>query len=101
AGNRALGPIEGSYFGVPLSVIRLQQGIGNPHNLVTGDIYLQIIPWRAALGAALRRGEWPLWNPFMLCGDILAAAAQPAPYSPFVLLSMLVSPAVSITYTAA
>ena len=46
-------------------------------------------------------GEWPLLNPFMLCGDILAAAAQPAPYDPFNLLAMLIPFAASLTFSAA
>ncbi|MBV8518020.1 MAG: YfhO family protein [Acidobacteria bacterium] len=98
--NRAMGPIDGSYMGPPLGVIRQQRGIGVPHNLVTTDIYTQMIPWRQVLRESVGRGEWPLWNPYILSGDILAAAAQPAPYSPFTLIALVLPAAMSFTFTA-
>jgi len=32
-----------------------------------------MIPWNQAVRHALAQGEWPLWNPLILWGDVLAA----------------------------
>jgi hypothetical protein len=47
---------------------------------------------------SLSHGRWPLWNPFILGGDILAAAAQPAVYDPFQWLAMLLPLADAFTF---
>ena len=49
-------------------------------------------------GYSLAHGEWPLWNPFILGGDILAAAAQPAVYDPFQWIGMLIPLADAFTF---
>ncbi len=49
---------------------------------------------------ALAEGEWPLWNPFILCGDPLAGSAQPAPYYPLNALSLLLPIALAFTFGA-
>src|SRR5205823_4831676 len=85
----------------PLKSMRAQFGIGPPHMGVATDIYCAIVPWREALKRSLSRGEWPLWNPYSLCGDVLAATAQPAPYSPLTLMACLLPIAASFTFTAA
>ena len=61
----------------------------------------EFFPWRLAVQQSLRRGEWPLWNPYNLSGLPLAAQAQSAPYSPFTLLACLLPAAVGMSYTAA
>ena len=99
--NRIYAPIEKTYITVPLSVMRLPMGVGEGHNPVTADIFSQMIPWRHVVRESYMRGEWPLWNPYILSGDVLAAAAQPAPYSPFTLLAILLPAAISFTFTAA
>jgi membrane protein YfhO len=99
--NKAFGPIDAAYIGEPLSAIRLLRGIGAPHNFVTTDIYTQMIPWRHVVRESLRHGEWPLWNPYILCGDILAAAAQPAAYHPFTLIACLLPAPLSFTFSVA
>src|SRR5260221_4853999 len=40
-------------------------------------------------------------NPHSLCGDVLAAPAQPAAYSPFTLLACLMDPAASFNFRGA
>jgi hypothetical protein len=65
------------------------------------DVYSLNIPWKYAARVALERHEWPLWNPYSFCGDILAASAQPTPYEPFFLLSLLLPMANSLTFMAA
>lgn len=99
--NRVYAPIDKIYMDIPLSQVREQYGIGVPHNPATADIFSQMIPWRHAVRESFARGEWPLWNPYILSGDILAAAAQPAPYSPFTLLALLMPAPLSFTFTAA
>ena len=100
--NRVYAPVDKPYMAEPLSVVRLQQGVlGAPHNPVTADIFSQMIPWRQVVRESFARGEWPLWNPYILSGDILAAAAQPAPYSPFTWIAILLPAAISFTFTAA
>ncbi|HEX6101201.1 MAG TPA: YfhO family protein [Thermoanaerobaculia bacterium] len=99
--NRVYAPVDKIYLDIPLSEVREKYGIGGPHNPATADIFAQMIPWRHAVRESVARGEWPLWNPYILSGDILAAAAQPAPYSPFTLLALLMPAPVSFTFTAA
>jgi hypothetical protein len=78
-----------------------EYGIGQIHNGIQVDLASQMIPWRKSVQWALSRGEWPLLNPFILSGDILAAAAQPAPYSPFTLIALLLPIAKGLTFSAA
>ena len=99
--DRVLAPIDYPYNSEPLKSMAGEFGIGMPHNGVLTDIYCQIMPWRRAVQWSYAQRQWPLWNPFILCGDILAAAAQPAPYSPFTLLACLLPIGKSFTFTAA
>jgi hypothetical protein len=91
------GPVEYLYQEAPF------QGLesGAVRNASATDVFSEFFPWRHAVQASLRRGEWPLWNPYNLCGHPLAAEAQSAPYSPFTLLACLLPAAVSMSYTAA
>jgi hypothetical protein len=99
--GRVYAPVDLPYMSEPLNAFRPDFGIASIHNGTQTDMYEQIIPWRAAVRWAWTHGEWPLLNPFMLCGDILAAAAQPAPYDPFNLVSLLIPLASSLTFSAA
>jgi len=99
--GRIYAPIDLPFMSEPLHAYRGDFGVGDPHNPMLSDLERQIIPWRAAVREAWSRGEWPLLNPHMLCGDILAAAAQPAPYDPVELLALLIPIAPSLTFCAA
>jgi len=99
--GRVYAPIDKTYLDIPLSEVKGEYGIGAPHNPATADIFSQMIPWRHVVRESVKRGEWPLWNPTILSGDILAAAAQPAVYSPFTWLALLMPAALSFTFTAA
>lgn len=94
------GPIDYPYASEPLQALKPLYGIGTPHNASATDVYAQFFPWRRTVQESWRRGEWPLWNPYMLCGHLLAAAVQSAPYSPFTLIACMLPAAVSFTYTA-
>ena len=95
------GPVDLPYFTEPLRDMRVPLGVDKPHNGMLSDLYAQMIPWRKAVQFALAHRQWPLWNPFILSGTQLAAAAQPAAYSPFTLLACLLPVAHSITFSAA
>ncbi len=99
----AYGPIDHTYRTEPLEALRPLYGIeiGRPHNVAVTDVYSQMLPWRRAVQRALAAGEWPLWNPYILCGHLLAGAAQPAVYNPWTLVACLLPAATSFAYTAA
>ena len=94
-------PIDLPYLTEPLREMRGPLGVPLPQNGILSDLYSQMIPWRAAVKFALAHHEWPLWNPFMLSGSLLAASAQPAVYSPFTLLACLLPIGGSLTFTVA
>jgi hypothetical protein len=94
-------PVDLPYVTEPLSGMRLQMGMPEIHNGVISDLYAQMIPWRKAVQYAYGHGQWPLWNPFMLSGSLLAASAQPAVYSPFTLIALLLPVAKGLTFSAA
>jgi Bacterial membrane protein YfhO len=71
------------------------------HNSVLTDISHQIVPWNVAVRDSVKAGAWPLWNRLMLSGDVLAAAGQPAPYSPITILGWLLPLAHALTFAAA
>ncbi len=99
--SRVYAPVDHPWEMVPLNWMKADAGLTSAHNGYLSDVALQMIPWRAAVRGSLAHGEWPLWNRFILAGDVLAPAAQPAPYSPFTLLACLLPPALSMTFTAA
>ena len=99
--GRVYAPIDLPFMSEPLRAYRNDFGItGDALNGNLSDLYMQIMPWRQAVSDALTHREWPLWNPYMLCGDILAGAAQPAPYDPFRLLALLLPMATGLTFSA-
>jgi hypothetical protein len=99
--GRVYAPIDLPFMSEPLNAYAAEFGVPRVHNGTLSDLYCQIIPWRSAVRSAIFSGQWPLLNPFMLCGDILAAAAQPAPYDPFNLIGMVIPLAPSLTFAAA
>ncbi len=85
----------------PLSDYGTDFGVTRMHNSYISDPFLQMIPWQKAVRYTLAHGEWPLWNPFMLCGDILAAGMQSAPYDPVNLIGLVLPLDLSVTFGAA
>jgi len=88
--GKTLAPVDISFMAEPLHAYAKDYGVESPHNIYLSDLHCQIIPWQKAVRYSLANGEWPLWNPFILGGDILAAAAQPAVYDPLQWLSFLI-----------
>jgi hypothetical protein len=98
--GRVYAPVELAYTTEPLSAYRAEVGAPAPQNRMLSDITFQMIPWRQALRQSIANGEWPLWDRLEGCGDVLAGAAQSAPFSPFTLLALLLPVAASFGFTA-
>ncbi|MFN7942878.1 MAG: hypothetical protein U0X73_14915 [Thermoanaerobaculia bacterium] len=87
--GRVLAPIDLPWSFPPLAGNEAVFALAHRSPGILSDVFTQMIPWRAAVRFAFARGEWPLWNPFIQCGDPLAGSAQAAPYFPSNLLSLL------------
>jgi hypothetical protein len=98
--GRVYAPVELAYTTEPLNAYRAEVGAPLPRNGALSDITFQMMPWRQALRNAVAEHEWPLWNRFEGCGDVLAAAAQAAPFSPFTWMALLLPVAASFGFTA-
>jgi hypothetical protein len=98
--GRVYAPVEMAFMTEPLSAYRTEVGAPLPQNGMLSDIAFQMMPWRQALRQAISEHEWPLWSRFEGCGDVLAAGAQVAPFSPFTLIALLLPVAASFGYTA-
>ena len=83
------GPADLAFMAQPLKASAAKYGINGVHNGLLSDLYAQIWPWQSAVRYAWSQHTWPLLNPFMLCGDVLAAAMQPGAFDPFNLLALL------------
>ncbi|HYO75384.1 MAG TPA: hypothetical protein VE010_02880, partial [Thermoanaerobaculia bacterium] len=99
--GRVYAPIDMPFMSEPLQDYKRDHGIEGAHNGTLSDLYMQMIPWQGTVRATLLRGEWPLWNPHLLCGSILAANMQSAVYDPLTWLGLLVPQAQALTYGAA
>jgi Bacterial membrane protein YfhO len=71
------------------------------HDGILSDVGIQMVPWRKAVRESFKHGQLPLWNRFMLSGDVLLGAGQPAPFHPTTLLSCLLPLATAWTFSSA
>jgi hypothetical protein len=99
--GRIYAPVEMPWTSQPLADHRGEFHVPPVHNPLLSDIAFQMIPWRQALRESVSAGQWPLWNRYIYCGDVLAATMQPAAFSPFTWIALLFPAAVSFTFTAA
>ncbi len=99
--GRVYSPIDLPYMSEPLKDYAQDYGTADVHNGALSDLYMQMIPWQSAVRQALLHGEWPLWNPYLLCGNILAANMQSTVYDPLHLLSLVLSHPQALTFNAA
>lgn len=99
--RRVYAPIDLAYTAAPLASLANRHGVVNVANPTLSDVYAQFLPWHAAVRYAIAHGEWPLWNPFALCGTILAGAVQSAPYHPLHILAQFLPLPDAVTYCAA
>src|SRR5262245_6285125 len=98
--GKVYAPIDVGYLFEPLASLATRVGVQHVTNPTLSDVYAQFLPWNAALRWAVQHREWPLWNPFELCGNVLAAAAQSAPYHPLTLLGVLMPMPEALTFAA-
>ncbi|HEX8171601.1 MAG TPA: YfhO family protein [Thermoanaerobaculia bacterium] len=98
--NAAYGGFDILFLTAPFSDYAAELGVERPHNLELVDHVLQLAPWQREVRAAYGRGEWPLWNPSMLGGQVLAGNMQSAPYDPFNALGMLLPLDLATTFGA-
>lgn len=98
--GRVYAPIDLPFESEPLSNYKADYGIEGPHHAGLSDLYMQLMPWQSAVRHALAQGEWPVWNPYLLCGSILAANMQAAPYDAVQLLGLLLPHAQALTFAA-
>jgi hypothetical protein len=99
--ERVMAPVDIQYLSEPFYGVNEQAKHVEVYNPEMLDLATQMVPWRAALRESLGKREWPLLNPHILSGDVLAAAGQPAAYSPFTLIALLATPVESFDYTGA
>jgi len=88
--GKVYAPIDLAYHFDPLASMATRAGIERIANPLPSDVAVQFVPWNAALRWSIAHGQWPLWNPFELSGNVLAAAAQSAPFHPVTLLGLLI-----------
>ena len=93
-------PIDLPFMAEPLRDYAGDYGFDKPHNGTLSDLYAQMIPWQSTVRRALAHGEWPLWNPFLLCGSVLAANMQSAPYDAINFLGLLLAHPQALTFGA-
>lgn len=93
-------PVDLAYMTPPLAPLAAKAGVTHVENPGLSDVFAQFLPWRSAVRYALAHREWPLWNPFELCGSPLAAAVQSAPYHPVSVLGYLLPLARAVTFEA-
>ncbi len=99
--GRLYAPLDLHYGSMPLKSLREELELGDGRSTGRFDVAFEMIPGRKATRYAIKNGEWPILNPFILSGDVLAAAAQPAVYHPVNVLSYLLPLGPSLTFVAA
>lgn len=99
--GKVYAPIDLPFMSEPLKDYAADYGFAEVYNGTLSDLYAQLIPWQSAVRQALAHGEWPLWNPFLLCGNILAANMQAAPYDALNVLGLLLTHPQALTFAAA
>ena len=99
--DRVYAPLDLPFTAEPLRDYAKDFGVATPHDIALSDLHCQIIPWQKAVRYALAQGEWPLWNPFVFNGDILAAVGQAAVYDPVQWIGFAVPLPDALTFGAA
>ncbi|MDP9360524.1 MAG: YfhO family protein [Acidobacteriota bacterium] len=99
--NRVYGGYDILFLAQPFNDYAAEYGFKTAHNWYLLDHVLQMAPWQHQVRKSFAQHEWPLWNPTMLSGDILAAGMQAAPYNPLNLVAMLLPPDLAPTFDAA
>jgi hypothetical protein len=94
-------PIDIPYQAEPLGNLAREMGTQTTRNPALGDVVYQEIPWRKAVREAVKNGRLPTWNRFVLAGEPLLAAQQPAVLQPATWLGFLLPLAQAWTFEMA
>ncbi|HXF70613.1 MAG TPA: oligosaccharide flippase family protein [Thermoflexus sp.] len=88
-GSRTLIPADNLYEWQPWRAAAEAFGIAVPHNALLSDLVLENYAWKRFLVAAFRRGELPLWNPYLFAGAPFLANGQHSALYPFTVLFLI------------
>jgi Predicted membrane protein len=98
--NRVYGGYDILFLAQPFNDYAKEFGFKDAHDWYLLDHALELAPWQHQVRKSFSQHEWPLWNPAMLSGDILAAGMQSAPGNPVNLISMLIPLDIATTFDA-
>lgn len=101
ATRRIFAALDLAYMNEPLVSVADRAGVYEVSAPIASDVYAQFVPWYDAVRYSLAHHQWPLWNPFEFCGDILAPAVQSAPYHPLHIAGLLLPLPDALTFIAA
>jgi hypothetical protein len=82
-------PLDILYHHEPFASQRAQAGIERVQTPILSDVVSSMIPWQAAVRDAVRHGNAPTWNRFVLAGEPLLAIQQAAILHPGTWLGLL------------
>ena len=99
--NRVYGGYDILFLSQPFSDYAKEYGFTNAHNGLLVDHVLQMVPWQQMVRESFAHHQWPLWNPAMDSGEVLAAGMQAAPLNPLNLMALLLPLGLAMTFTAA
>jgi hypothetical protein len=99
--NRVYGGYDILFLSQPFSDYAKELGFTTAHNGLLVDHVLQMVPWQQMVRESFAHHQWPLWNPAMDSGEVLAAGMQAAPLNPLNLMAMLLPLGLATTFTAA
>jgi len=99
--NRVYGGYDILFLSQPFSDYAKEYGFTTAHNGLLVDHVLQMVPWQQMVRESFAHGQWPLWNPAMDSGEVLAAGMQAAPLNPLNLMALLLPLGLAMTFTAA
>lgn len=98
--NRVYGGYDILFLSAPFSDYANEYGFTTAHNGLLVDHVLQMVPWQRMVRESFAHHQWPLWNPAMDSGEVLAAGMQAAPLNPLNLIALLLPLDLATTFTA-
>src|SRR6476661_566788 len=75
-GGGVLLPLDDLFLYPPWRSHAAELGVAVPNNHLIADTILQNYSWKTLAAQAYARGEFPLWNPYILAGQPFLAAGQ-------------------------
>jgi hypothetical protein len=98
--NRVYGGYDILFLSAPFSDYANEYGFKTAHNGFLVDHVLQMVPWQRQVRDSFAHHRWPLWNPAMDAGEVLAAGMQAAPLNPLNLMALLLPLDLATTFNA-